>query len=74
MKNKIIGHVTDKIDSEINTEVNRVKWKRFNYNVFSTTDFVSQTTALSTYQGLTYEITALTDNIDIIVSTFRFLD
>jgi len=74
LKNKIIGHVTDKIDSEINTEVNGVKWKRFNYNVFSTTDFVSQTTAISTYQGLTYEITALTDNIDIIVSTFRFLD
>lgn len=73
-KTEIIGHIADKIDSEKIVSNNNNTWTKINYKIFLTTDFVSLTKVVSKHNEYVYALTALTADIDQILSTFRFLD
>lgn len=71
-RSELIGHITDKIDSEEEILLNGNKWTKINYGVFVTTDYVSSTTAITNHAGYSYAITS--SDIDQILSTFKFTD
>lgn len=69
---ELIGHTTDKIDSEEKIKVNGNTWTKINYEVFVTTDYAPITTAITNHAGYSYAITSSSLDIDQILSTFRF--
>lgn len=71
-RSELIGHITDKIDSEEEILLNGNKWTKIKYGVFVTTDYVPSTTAITNHAGYSYAITS--SDIDQILSTFKFTD
>lgn len=71
-RTELIGHNTDKIDSEEETTINDRTWTKLNYQIFLTTDYVPITTAVVSQSGYSFAITAATLDIDQILSTFKF--
>lgn len=71
---KTVGHITDKIDSVENVSFNNIVWKKFNYQVFMTTDYINQTTAVATLNNFAVMINSLSSNIDVILSNFYLMD
>lgn len=69
---KTVGHITDKIDSVEKVVFNNILWKKFNYQVFITTDYVKETTAVAIFNNFAIMIRSLTPNIDNILSNFFF--
>lgn len=69
---KTVGHITDKIDSVEKVVFNNILWKKFNYWVFITTDYVKETTAVAIFNNFAIMIRSLTSNIDNILSNFFF--
>lgn len=72
LRTELIGHVTDKIDSEEEVFINDITWTKLNYQIFLTTHLVPMTTATTNHNDYTYNITSSTADIDQILSTFRF--
>jgi len=70
---ELIGHITDKIDSESNLTLNNIVWKKLNYQIFLTTANVPLTLAITNYNKFSYAITSSSLDIDQILSTFKFL-
>ena len=73
-KTELIGHNTDKIDSQVNYTINGNTWTKLNYQIFLTTDYVPITTAIINHSNLSYSITAGSEDINQILSSFRFLN
>lgn len=73
-RSELIGHTTDKIDSEEEILVNGNTWTKINYEVFVTTDYAPITTAITNHAGYSYAITSSSLDIDQILSTFKFTD
>ncbi|MBU4337976.1 hypothetical protein KKB43_06050 [Patescibacteria group bacterium] len=73
-REELIGHVTDKIDSEEKTLINGNAWIKINYQIFLAADSVSFTTAFTNYAGYSYAITSSASDIDQILSTFKFIN
>ncbi|MBI4136628.1 hypothetical protein HY469_01045 [Candidatus Roizmanbacteria bacterium] len=71
---ELIGHVTDAIDSEEEISINDNNWTKLNYTIFLTTDYVLVTTAITNHNGYSYAVTSSSQDIDQILSTFKFLD
>lgn len=70
----LVGHITDKIDSEEETVINNNAWKKINYKIFVTTDYVPITMAIINRAGYGFAISSSAFDIDQILSTFKFLD
>lgn len=70
----LIGHITDKIDSEEKITVNNNSWTKINYKIFLTTNNITVTTAITKRGEYNYTITAPSGDIDQILSTFQFID
>ncbi len=73
-RTELVGHITDKVDSEEKITINDNTWTKINYQIFLTTDYVPITTAFINHAGYGYAITSPTDDIDQILSTFKFLE
>ena len=71
-RSELVGHITDKIDSEEKITINNNAWTKLNYEIFLTTDYVPITTAFINHGEYSYAVTASTLNIDQILSTLRF--
>jgi hypothetical protein len=71
---ELVGHITDKIDSEENIIINGYSWKKLNYQIFLTTDYIPVTLAFITQGKYGYVITAASLDIDQILSTFKFTE
>jgi len=68
----LLGHTTDKIDSEEEVIINGNKWTKLNYQIFITTVYAPITTTVVNHGGYSYAITASSLDIDQILSTFQF--
>jgi hypothetical protein len=73
-RKEIIGHIADKINSEIDTVINNNSWRKINYEIFLNTNYVPITSAITHRDKYSYEVKAATSDIDLILSTFKFLD
>jgi len=73
-RTELIGHITDKIDSEEDTTINGNTWKKINYQMFLTTDYVPMTMAYINHSKYDFVVTASALDIDQILSTFKFLE
>jgi len=71
-RTELIGHSTDKIDSEKEITTNDNTWTKLNYQIFLTTDYIPVTTAVLSQSGYSFAITAATLDTDQILSTFKF--
>lgn len=70
-RSELIGHSTDKIDSEKEITTNGNAWTKLNYRIFLTTDYIPVTTAVLSQSGYSFAITASTLDIDQILTTFK---
>jgi hypothetical protein len=71
---ELVGHITDAIDSEEEIIVNGNTWTKINYKIFLTTDYVPITLTVTSHSGYSYAITSSKEDVDQILSTFKFLD
>lgn len=71
---ELVGHYTDKIDSEEESSIAGIRWHKFNYSVSSTEGDTKVTTAAYTSPDYGYSVTAKSENIDQILSTFKILE
>lgn len=67
---QVVGHITDKLDSEIPISISGLSGKRLNY--FSGQKQFS--TIIVPYQKLVYTVEAESNLLDQILSTFKFFD
>ena len=72
-REELVGHITDKIDSEEQIVINDNTWTKINYQIFLTTDYVPVTMVITNHGGYTYAITSSAVDTDQILSTFRFV-
>jgi hypothetical protein len=73
-RKEIIGHIADKINSETDIVINNNSWRKINYEIFVTTDYIPMTSAVTHHDKYSYEISAATSDINLILSTFKFLE
>jgi len=73
-RTELVGHITDRIDSEEETVINNNTWKKINYKIFVTTDYVPITMAIINHAGYSFAISSSAFDINQILSTFKFLD
>jgi hypothetical protein len=73
-KLELVGHVTDKIDSEEQVEINGNEWVLLNYLLYVTNVEVPVTSAFTQKGDISYQITATSSNIIQILSAFKFVD
>ncbi|KKQ84423.1 MAG: hypothetical protein UT08_C0018G0029 [Candidatus Woesebacteria bacterium GW2011_GWB1_38_8] len=71
-RSELVGHITDKIESEETSLMNGITWTKLNYRIFLTSDYVSLTTAFVNHDKYGYAITSPASEIDQILSTFKF--
>ena len=69
----LVGHITDKIDSNEQININNNFWTKINYQIFINTEEVPVTTTFINYGKFGYAITASSLDIDQILSTFKFI-
>jgi hypothetical protein len=70
---ELVGHTTDKIDTEEKTTINGIVWTKFNYKIFLTTEYVPMTKAVSGNPKYSYSIICSTSEINQILSTFKYI-
>ena len=73
-REELVGHITDKIDSEEQIVINDNTWTKINYQIFLTTDYVPVTMVITDHGGYTYAITSSAVDTDQILSSFRFIE
>jgi hypothetical protein len=73
-REELVGHITDKIDSEEQIVINDNNWTKINYQIFLTTDYVPVTMVITNHAGYSYAITSSAMDIDQILATFKFTD
>ncbi len=73
-REEIVGHISDKIDSEEKITINGNVWIKLNYRIFLTTSYVPVTSAFVNRGEYGYVLMSGAEDIDQILSTFRFTE
>ena len=73
IREELVGHTTDTIDSVSKVTYNNIQWNILRYKVFITTDYAQVVTAITNTDKYAYLITTASADIDKILSTFNFL-
>ena len=70
----LIGHSTDRIDSEEILIINGNEWVLLNFQLFVTTEEIPVTSAIIQKDRISYEVTAKRSEIYQVLSTFEFIE
>ncbi len=73
-RQELIGHITDAIDSQELVTINGLEWTKFNYQLFVNNQNLPVTLAFITQGDFGYAVTAKSQDITQILSTFAFLE